>query len=171
MNEILKNIITRRSIRAFTNQPINQQDLEMILQAGVYAPSGNNRQSWQFTVLKHPAAIQRLAKAMGKELGNPNYNMYAPTTAILLSNDRENTNGLADCSCALENIFLMANALGIGSCWINQLKSICDQPEIRVLLNEYGVPENHIVWGVAALGYAQSVPEAKPRLDVIKYVE
>lgn len=49
----------------------------------------------------------------------------------MLSNDRENTNGLADCSCALENIFLMANSLGIGSCWVNQLKNICDEKEVR----------------------------------------
>ena len=160
MNKVLENILTRRSIRSFKDEQIKDEDLEMILKAGTYAPSGMNRQSWKFTALQNKEKIQELAKVIREALGrDESYNMYNPVTIILVSYDKDNTNGLADCSCALENIFLMANSLGIGSCWINQLKTICDEPEVRKLLNELEIPENHIVWGMAALGYAAEAPK------------
>lgn len=59
---------------------------------------------------------------------------------------------------ALENIFLAAHALGVGSVWINQLRDFCDVPEVRALLHEYGVPDGHAVYGSAALGYAKKPP-------------
>ena len=160
MNEVLETILTRRSIRSFKEEQIKDEDLEMIIKAGTYAPSGMNRQSWKFTAIQNKEKIQELAKVIRETLGrDESYNMYNPVTIILLSNDKDNTNGLADCSCALENIFLMANSLGIGSCWINQLKTICDEPKVRKLLNEFEVPDNHIVWGIAALGYAAAEPK------------
>ncbi|MBE6072891.1 MAG: nitroreductase family protein [Clostridium butyricum] len=173
MNPVLQNILTRRSVRAFTNKKITRKDLDLILKAGIYAPSGMNKQSWQFTVIQNQDKIQELAKAVRESLErDANYNFYGPDTIILLSNDKDNTNGLADCSCALQNIFLMANELGIGSCWINQLKNICDEKEIRELLNSYGIPENHIVWGIATLGYSKTPNEIKPKNEsVIKFIE
>lgn len=174
MNEVLKNILTRRSVRSFKSEQIKDEELDQILQAGIYAPSGMNRQSWQFTVIQNKEKIELLAKVIRKALGrDESYNFYLPVTLILLSNDRDNSNGLADCSCALENIFLMANSLGIGSCWINQLKNICDEIEVRNLLNSFEIPSNHIVWGMAALGYPDSkVNTAPPRKDgTIKYVK
>lgn len=173
MNEVLNNILTRKSTRAFKEEQIKSEDLEVILKAGIHAPSGMNKQSWQFTVVQNKEKIQSLSKVIRQALGrDESYNMYNPPTIILLSNDRDNSNGLADCSCALENIFLMANALGIGSCWINQLKTICDKTEVRSLLSDFEVPENHIVWGIAALGYAATEAHGHPRNEsVIKFVK
>ena len=67
-----------------------------------------------------------------------------------------------DCACAMQNIFLAAKSLGIGSCWINQLGQTCDDPDVRAFLMKLGVPENHRVYGCAALGYA---PEGAPMKD------
>lgn len=175
MNEVLNNILTRRSVRKFKPEQIKDEELDQILQAGIYAPSGMNKQSWQFTVIQNKEKIESLAKVIRQALGrDENYNFYSPATLILLSNDKDNSNGLADCSCALENIFLMANSLGIGSCWINQLKTICDEKEVRDLLNSFEIPSNHIVWGIAALGYPDNKTNTvvHPRKDgVIKYVK
>lgn len=166
MNAVLENMKNRRSTRAFTTQPIPDAELHQILEAGIWAPSGNNRQSWQFTVLRTAEQIERLAAAMRPVLGrDEGYHFYQPTTLVLLSNERDNENGLADCACALQNIFLMAESLGIGSCWINQLKGICDEGTIRSVLHEFGVPENHVVWGMAALGYSVTKAEEKVRRD------
>lgn len=172
MNEILNNMLTRRSIRAFKEEQIKDEELEAILKAGIYAPSGMNRQSWQFTVVQNKEKIEQLAKVVREELGrDEGYNFYGPPTLIMLSNEKDNTNGLADCSCALENIFLMANALGIGSCWINQLKTICDNEKVRKVLNDFGVLENHIVWGMASIGYPAQQGIAHERKEgIIKYV-
>ena len=109
MNEVLNNILTRRSIRKFKPEQIKDEELDLILKAGIYAPSGMNRQSLKFTVLQDKEKIEALEKVVRKALGrDEGYNFYAPPTLILLSNEKVNTNGLADCSCALENLFLMA---------------------------------------------------------------
>lgn len=60
----------------------------------------------------------------------------------------------------------------IGSCWVNQLKNICDEKEVREVLNSFEIPENHIVWGMAALGYPANIPKAHGRKDgVIKFIK
>lgn len=173
MNEVYETILSRRSIRAFKEQKISKEDLMTIAKAGVHAPSGMNRQSWKFTIIQQQDKIQTLAKVVAKVLEKGNsYNFYQPDALILVSNDRENSNGLADSACALENMFLMAHSMGIGSVWINQLKTICDEPEIRELLDSYEIPSNHIVYGIAALGYAKE--EGKPKEkdeSVIHFVE
>lgn len=173
MNEVLQNILTRRSVREFKEEQIKPEELDLILKAGIYAPSGMNKQSWQFTVVQNKDKIELLAKVVREALGRDvGYNFYAPPTLIMISNDRDNENGLADCACALENIFLMANSLGIGSCWINQLKRICDEKEVRQELTNFGIPLNHIVWGMASIGYADGVPKEHYRNDeVIKFVK
>lgn len=173
MNTVFENIKSRRSTRSFKEQQISDEDLNLILEAGTYAPTGMNKQTWKFTAIQNREKIQALAKVIREALGrDESYNMYNPPTIILLSNDKENSNGLADCSCALQNIFLMANSLGIGSCWINQLKTICDEAEVRKLLAEFEIPENHIVWGIAALGYANMAPRERVLKDtVIKIIK
>jgi nitroreductase len=173
MNEVLQNILTRRSVREFKDEQIKDEELDLILKAGIYAPSGMNKQSWQFTVVQNKEKIELLAKVVREALGrDAGYNFYEPPTLIMLSNDKDNTNGLADCSCALENIFLMASSLGIGSCWINQLKTICDENEVREVLRSFDIPENHIVWGIASIGYPNSESKTHERKDgVIKFVK
>ncbi len=172
MNQVYENMISRRSCRAYTTQAVKQEDLELILKAGINAPSGMNRQSWRFTVIRDKDKMMELAKAVGTVLDRgENYDFYRPDVIVLVSNDRENTNGLADCACALQNMFLMAHSLGIGSCWINQLKTICDDERIRPLLDSYGIPKEHIVWGIADLGYAKEEPKKKEKDEaVIHYV-
>ncbi|WP_234124087.1 nitroreductase family protein [Clostridium hydrogenum] len=173
MNEVLQNILTRRSIRKFKEEQIKDEELELILKAGTYAPSGMNKQSWQFTVVQNKEKIDLLAKVVREALGrDEGYNFYKPATLIMLSNDKENTNGLADCSCALENIFLMAHSLGIGSCWINQLKTICDEKAVREVLTSFDIPQNHVVWGIAAIGYPdQETKEHERKAGTIKFVK
>lgn len=153
MNEIIQNILTRRSVRSFTDQPVSREDLELIIKAGLYAPSARNLQTWKFTALTKRNDIDALAKAIEKTLDRSGYDMYRPTAVIIPSNESDSPYGKEDNACALENIFLAAHSLGIGSVWINQLQGICGKPEIRTLLNSWGIPDNHTVYGIAAIGY------------------
>jgi nitroreductase len=174
MNPVLENIYTRRSIRSFTEEKINKEDLDLILKAAISAPSGMNKQSFRFTVIRNKEKMSELAREIAVELERDveKYNFFLPDVLILVSDDRENSNGLADCACAQENIFLSAHSLGIGSVWINQLKLICDKPKIRALLDEYEIPESHIVWGMAALGYPKdNILVDKERKAVIHYID
>lgn len=172
MSKVFENIIKRRSIRSFSDKKVEIENIEKIVEAGLNAPSGMNRQSWQFTVLQDKEKIQKLASAIRTELGRgEDYNFYDPTALIILSNDRDNNNAIADCACALQNIFLMATDLGVGSVWINQLNGICDVKEIRVVLDEFKIPENHLVWGMAALGYAENYePKEKKIKGKVVYI-
>ena len=91
MNETMQTILTRRSTRKFKVQEIPQTDLDQILKAALYAPSGMGKQTWQFTVVKNRKKVQRLAEAAGKILGRENYDMYQPEILIIPSNQRDRT--------------------------------------------------------------------------------
>ncbi|HEY3426419.1 MAG TPA: nitroreductase family protein [Negativicutes bacterium] len=187
MNEIIHNMLTRRSIRQFKQEQIPDTELDAILEAAKYAPSGSNSQSWHFTVVQNEEKLEQLntlvreafndlivddttyrSKKAGKKAAESNnYNFYyhAPTL-IIVSNERSYSNAMADCSVALQNILLAAHSLHIGSCWINQLTWFGDQPAIRKVLAQIGIPENHMICGAAVLGYAAgNQPQAAPRKE------
>ena len=159
MNTIMENLLTRRSVRAFEKKEIPADVLNQILNAAIYAPSGMGCQTWQFTAVTDRKKIQELAKAVEKELDREGYDMYSPEVIILPSNEKDSRFGKEDNACALENIFLAAHSFGVGSVWINQLRDICDTPSVRSLLREWGIPDSHVVYGIAALGYPAPAPE------------
>ncbi len=155
MNELIRLIKTRHSVRAFSEKPIPAEDLRTVAECAICAPSARNMQKWHFTVLSDRARIGALAKVVGAALGRgEDYDFYAPSAFIIASGERDHRFTPVDCACALENIFLAAHALGIGSVWINQLGDCCDDAAVRAMLTALGVPEDHVVVGCAALGYA-----------------
>ncbi|MBQ4542525.1 MAG: nitroreductase family protein [Clostridia bacterium] len=154
MNETMKTILERRSVRSFSSGPVAEEILKDLADAAMHAPSGMCRKTWKFTVVMNQEIIKRLAKVIEKVLDRPGYDMYNPVALIIPSNERDSKYGREDNACALQNIFLAAESYGVGSVWINQLTGICDTPEVREILNEMEIPENHIVYGIAALGFA-----------------
>ena len=172
MNEVIRNLLTRRSVRKFTDKKIPREELDILLKVALAAPSGMNKQTWQFTAVTDTEKIQKLAAVVGKALDRENYDIYKPAALIIPSNLRESAWGMEDNACALENIFLAAHSLGIGSVWINQLRHCCDEPEVRAILTEWGIPEDHVIYGIAALGYSacQTVGEVD-KIGVVKIIE
>ena len=166
MNSVMEHLLTRRSVRAFQEKEIPTQELEQILEAARYAPSGMGRQTWKFTTVVNREKIQRLAALISQELGRNEYDMYKPQVLIIPSNDADSKFGKEDNACSLENIFLAAWSFGIGSVWLNQLQGICNTPAIRSLLTEWNIPENHVVYGMAALGYP-AYPEKREAVEKI----
>lgn len=159
MNETIQSIMNRRSIREFTEESIPQAALELILQAGIYAPSGHNMQTWRFTVLREPKQIMQLKEIMQQTAEAKQVYFYGfqnPSAVILVSNDRRNHCSVQDSSCAAQNIMLAAHSLGVGSVWVNAWMTLCDEPEVRALLREFQIPEQHIVWASIALGYPKN---------------
>lgn len=170
MNETLQSIFCRRSTRKFIQKPIPQEDLELIVKAALCAPSGRGLQTWKFTVVENREKIQKLAEVIGKSLGRSGYDMYQPEVLIIPSNTKESPYGKEDDACAMENIFLAAHSLGIGSVWINQLQGICDEPAVREALNELNIPAEHVVYGMAALGYGEIPTDEKERTGIVEYI-
>ena len=143
-------------MRKFTEQEIRRPVLEMIVRAGCYAPSGHNMQSWRFTVLTSQEDIRRLREKT-QEAAQQNrvyfYGWENPQALVLVSNDKRNADGCQDASCAAENIMLAAASYGIGSVWLNPLKTLRDAPPVKSELDSLGIPQNDIVWAAIALGY------------------
>ncbi|MBR2768715.1 MAG: AMP-binding protein [Solobacterium sp.] len=155
-NEVLHTIMTRRSVRNFTDQPIDRESAEVIVMAGYHAPSGHNMQTWRFTVIRSPEALQRLkaaAETAAREKGVYFYGWENPAMIILVSNDSRNVYGCQDSSAASENMMLAAWSLGIGSVWLNPLNTLRNVSPVKEVLDEFGIPENHIIWSSLAMGY------------------
>lgn len=171
MNQTIETILTRRSTRKFLNKPIPEEELELLVQAALHAPSGKGLQTWQFTVVNNREKIGKLADVIRTELDRQGYNMYEPQALIIPSNEKDSPFGKEDNACALENIFLAAHSLGIGSVWINQLQGICDAPAVRELLSSFGIPADHVVYGLAALGYPGDTKSEKARTGKVVYVD
>ncbi len=156
-NDALECILTRRSVRSFTDKMISRDNLAVMAEAARFAPSARNSQLWKFTVLQNKPLIKKLAAVIAQQLGRgDDYDFYTPDALIIASCDRYYDYNREDCACALENVFLAAHSLGIGSVWINQLNGICGVSNVRAVLDELLIPASHDVYGMAALGYPAS---------------
>ena len=165
-------LTTRHSVRHYIDKEVSVEDLATIAKAGTYAPSAMNRQTWQFTITRNEALIASLAAAIGEVLGREGYDMYKPKALILTSNLKTNHNAPEDNACALQNMFLAAHALGIGTVWINQLKGICDDARIRPILDKMQIPADHNVYGICALGYVAGHPRITVKnQEVIRFID
>lgn len=156
MNPVIRNILSRRSIRNFSDKEIPRDVLEMLVKCGYHAPSGHNMQSWRFTVLTRKSDIEELKQKTSMAAGAENVYFYGfenPAALILVSNDVRNKYGCQDASCAAENIMLAATSLGLGSVWLNPLMTLREVSPVKELLDEYSIPDNHTVWAMIALGY------------------
>lgn len=178
MNEVLKTMEERRSLRCFTSQQVELEDLNTILRAGALAPNGMNYQTWRFTAVQRADLLVELnnrvkgafAKSTEPRLQERGHSetyccYYGAPTLVIVSNSPEQWWAPMDCACAMENIFLAARSLGIGSCWINQVGQTCTDPEVhRFLTEKLGLPTDHRVYGCAALGYAPEGYEPKQKM-------
>ena len=182
MNEVINGIFNRRSIRAYKPISVEQEKLDIILQAALCGPTAMNRQQTHFAVLRGKT-LDRFIEVMGmlasdgrlpfraNEQGTFRPHYDAPVL-IIASEDRNNPLGYADCSCALENMFIAATALGLGSCWINRAKEMFETEEGKQLLAEWGVQGDYIGIGHCILGYPDEEPAMKPRKEnYIYYVD
>lgn len=96
MNEVMKNILTRRSTRKFTDEKISKDILKDIVDAALHAPSGMGKQSWSFTVVTNKDVIAQLCEVVGAALGREHYDMYKPAALIIPSNLKESHLGRED---------------------------------------------------------------------------
>ncbi len=163
MNETLKAIKNRRSVRQFKTEQINKDDLQAILLAAVQAPSGHNDQSCYFTAIQNSELIKELSDGSKIEMQkspvewmahigkNEKLNIYynAPTV-IIVSTKKDAVTPVADVCAAIQNILIAAESLGIGSCWIGFTSFYFTGAERN---SKIGIPEGYEVHYGVALGY------------------
>lgn len=170
MNQTISDLVTRRSVRAFRSEPIPQEVLEQILEAGTYAPTGMGRQSPIILAVTNRELRDRLsamnAKIMGVE-GDPFYG--APVVLVVLA-DQQVATHVYDGTLVMGNLMLAAHALGVGSCWIHRAKEEFQSPEGKAILKELGIQGAYEGIGHCILGYPEgTVPQAAPRKDGYVY--
>ena len=172
--DALEAILTRRSTRNYKPDAVEEEKLERILQAARQAPSGGNNQTCHFLVIRNRDVIQKLTEmaqtAFAKmEIAEDTYASlkhaisaskkggyvfcYNAPVLIAAANRMDYGNNMADCACAIENMMVAANALDLGSCWINQLRWLNEEPELVEYLRSLGMKEYERVYGAVVIGY------------------
>jgi len=160
MNEVIRAMEERRSIRKFLPELPPRETLARIAEAGLYAPSGMGRQSAMVLVVTDRALRDRLAEANRKIGGwQEGYDPFygAPAVLVVLA-DKERPTRVQDGSLMMGNLLLAAHALGLGGIWIHRAKEEFEQDEFKALLRDLGVEGEWEGIGHCALGYADGEP-------------
>ncbi|MGP1588260.1 MAG: nitroreductase family protein [Treponemataceae bacterium] len=169
--ELLNLIKNRRRCRKFSSKKIEQNIIEKIIECARSAPTGMNFQTFSFVVINDSEKIAKLASAVRTALNRgSDYNMYNPALLILTTNKKESRFREVDNACAMQNIYLACEALDLGCVWINQIKDCHDDFAVREILTELGVPEDHGVYGSAAIGYKADDWSAKQKELISKVI-
>lgn len=187
MNDILKGILERRSIRKYKSEQITEEELNTILQAGIYAPSAGGRQGPVFVVTQDKELNEKLGRINkaafhGRISTATSYiskdqpsiaddvtivsGLYSAPTIITLFAPGNFLYSESDCSVASENIMLAAYSLGIGSCMVGRADETFSSDYGKELLEKYNINENYRAFYHILLGYADcDNPKAKPRKE------
>lgn len=159
--ETIENIIQRRSIRKYINKNISDEDLNTILKAGMYAPSGGNAQPWDFVIIRDKKTLSDITQVhpYAHSLNQAN---CAVIVCANLNKQIFKDLWIQDCSAATQNILLAANDLGIGSVWLGVYPDEIRVSELRKLIN---APKNIIPFSIVSLGYPDEEKDAPDRFD------
>lgn len=166
MKDTLKDLKERRSIRSYRPDQIREEELDAILEAGMYAPSGMGAQPVVMVAIQDPDTIRTLSEMNAKIMGGEGDPFYGAPTVIVVLADRKRGTCVEDGSLVMGNLMNAAQALGIGSCWIHRAKEEFDSQEGRALLEKWGLQGDYRGIGHCILGYpAGEKPKPKPRKE------
>lgn len=166
MKETIKDLLTRRSIRKYKAEQIKNEELDAILECGLYAPTAMGKQSPLVVVAQEPGLVKKLSAMNGAIWGRDIDPFYGAPTAVLVFAENGNPNSVQDASLVLGNLMNAAHAIGLGSCWINRCKEMFETHEGKQLLKDWGVQGDYDGVGICILGYADGdAPEPKPRRE------
>ena len=160
----IKLIETRRSVRSYKRDPVSETDLNKILEAGTYAPTGGGRQSPTIVAVTSPKYREKITELNEKVRKTSKDPYYGAPVVILVLADGNASNFVEDGSCVLMNMMLAAHSLGLSTVWVSKEREIFDSEDGKELLKEWKLPTALRGVGALALGYSNEEPkEAAPR--------
>ena len=166
MTQTVKDLIERRSIRAYKPDQVKEEQLAEILEAGKYAASGMGRQPVKMVVIQDKDTIAQLSKMNAKIMGADIDPFYGAPTVIAVLADKTVPTYHADGSLTIGNLMNAAHAVGVDSCWIHRAKEEFESEEGKALLKKWGIEGDYEGIGHCILGYRDcDYPEAKPRKE------
>ena len=174
MNTTMNDLLTRRSVRSYTDEVPPMEVIEEICKAGTYAPTGMNRQSPVIVAVTNREIRDRLSRLNASVFGPDNDSdpFYgAPVVLVVLADTTTAFTWKEDGSLVMGNLLNAAHAKGLGSCWIHRAKEVFETEEGKAILKSIGIENKNLVGiGNCILGYtAGDYPEAKPRKDNYVY--
>lgn len=183
MNDTIKIIMGRRSIRNYKPHQIKEGELQIILDAAKYAPNAGARQLWHFTVVQNKDVIEHMVAQMihvmknsdninhQKKAANPDYHTFYHAPTVIVVSGAENTMLIeTDCAAATENIIIAAESLGLSSCWIGSAELVLSQEDIKKSL---GIPSGFKPLYAVAIGYNATEDKVQPaprKENTVNYV-
>ena len=166
MSEAIENMLTRRSVRAYRPDPVPQELLERVVEAGTYAPTGMGRQSPLILVVTNKELRDRISRMNAQVMGTEADPFYGAPAVLVVLADASMPTHVYDGSLVMGNLMLAAHDLGLASCWIHRAKEEFASEEGRAILAELGVEGDWEGIGHCVLGYAAGEePAPKPRKE------
>lgn len=161
---IVENILARRSIRKYTPQQVSRQDLDIIMECAINAPSAMNKQPWQIRVVQNADLLAKI-----KDLGG---NFHGAPTLIVIAKDKTNGSSDLDCGLLAQNIMLSAQAVDLGTCALGSVARTLCTDKAKDVTAKLDLPANYEPVLCIALGHPDQSPDAKPRdAKKVKYID
>jgi len=162
--DLMKAVLTRRSVRSFTSEPVSEEHLERLLRAAMAAANSGNQQPWRFILVDDPALRDQLS-----ELDVERGGYYKTPQLIVVCGDigsmKWKMHWLADCAAAIQNLLLAAHDLGLGAVW-QELYPY--HKRVAAVREMFGIPEMVYPMAVISLGHPTETPEVADRYDPAK---
>ena len=169
MNETINTLLSRRSCRSFDGKQITDEQLNAILEAGKFAPTGMGKQSPIMVVLQDKDDIAELSRMNAAITGVDTDPFYGAPTVVIVLADKNVGTYIYDGSLVMGNMLNAAHALGLGSCWIHRAKETFNTDDGKKLLKDLGVEGDYEGIGNCVIGYAAEEREPKPRKEKFVY--
>lgn len=171
---VIDNIMSRRSIRNYTSEPVNREQMAKIIECGIYAPNAMNKQTWAVRVVDAPdfidgvtaIAIKEHPELSGQE-GFRNIFRNAPTVAFIAAPE-ESYSGEYDCGLLSQNMMLAAWSMGIGSCCLGSVVPVMNSEEAKPYLERLQLPDDYKLLVGIAFGYPEGDIPEPPQRDATK---
>ena len=168
MNQTIHDIISRRSIRKFRPDPVPEEMLNQVIEAGLYAASGKNHKSAVILAITDSAMIRQLSETNRQIWGKPEgVDPFFGAPAVLVVLDKADwRNRVYDGSLVMGNLMLAAHSLGLGSCWVHRAKEEFEQPEWQEFLHSIGLEGEYEGIGHCVIGWPDGeLPGPLPRKE------
>lgn len=182
-------IITRRSTRGYKEDLPSDEQLDKIVTAGRYAPSGSNSQTNHFFVVTAKTVIDKLAQMaetafakmdiddntyvslkssiLQSKKGRYHFAYHAPVL-IIVANKKDSGNNMADCATAIENMMIAANEMDLGTCWVNQLHWLNEDADLMAYMKELGMKDDERVYGSVIVGFPDTADGKPNRKELVR---
>ena len=175
-NEVIENIMTRRSIRKYKAEKVDRGTLLEIMECGINAPNGQNKQSWEVRIVDDPALLNEMSEAMGQAHPDNDFAKIcfrgAPVM-VFIARDLSYDFSAYDCGLLAQNIMLSAWSLGVGSvCLGSPVRFLTDNELCKPYVDLLNFSEGYEFCLCIGLGYPDEKPDAKPRdMDKVRFVD